>query len=106
MSLKLVSTERPDLVFPGPRVVVFVDGDFWHGRNWPVLKSRLEKRANPGYWVPKIARNIERDREQTAILESAGWRVIRLWETDVLRDHNVAAEMVAGIISNGVARTP
>ena len=86
---------RPDMVFPTARVVVFVDGDFWHGRDWPALHARLENRANPGYWIPKIARNIERDAEQTAALESVGWRVLRFWETDVLRDPLAAATAVA-----------
>lgn len=85
---------RPDLVFPRHRVVVFVDGDFWHGRDWPSLRERLQSRANPDYWIPKIARNVERDAEQTAALRATGWTVIRLWETDILRDTQRAALLV------------
>ncbi|MBI5617507.1 MAG: very short patch repair endonuclease [Gammaproteobacteria bacterium] len=59
---------RPDLVFPRARVAVFCDGDFWHGRDWLVLREKLERRANPGYWIPKIEMNIRRDRQQEADL--------------------------------------
>jgi DNA mismatch endonuclease Vsr len=81
---------RPDFVFAGPRVCVFCDGDFWHGRDWDTLRERLAKRANPEYWLAKIGRNAERDREQTEQLTAQGWLVLRLWETDVLRDPEAA----------------
>ena len=96
----------PDLVFDGVLLVVFVDGDFWHGRDWPALHARLEKRANPGYWIPKIARNIERDAEQTAALENAGWRVLRFWETDVLRDPLAAATAVETVVRGHAHEAP
>lgn len=73
---------------------MFVDGDFWHGREWPSLRARLERRANPGYWIPKISRNIQRDAEQARKLEDLGWRVLRFWETDVLADSNTPATMI------------
>jgi DNA mismatch endonuclease, patch repair protein len=90
---------RPDLVFSRARLCVFVDGDFWHGRNWPELRDRLKRRANPDYWIPKIARNVERDAEHTGRLQAAGWTVIRLWETDVLRDTEAAAQFVVETIT-------
>lgn len=89
---------RPDLVFPSARVAVFVDGDFWHGRYWPALRKRLELRANPGYWIPKISRNMERDQEQARTLEEMGWRVARFWETDVLKDVGAAADEVGALV--------
>jgi DNA mismatch endonuclease (patch repair protein) len=89
---------RPDFVFAGPRVCVFCDGDFWHGRDWDTLRERLARRANPEYWLAKIGRNAERDREQTAQLTQLGWLVIRVWETDVLRDPEAAALHVAAIV--------
>ncbi len=84
----------PDIVFKRARVCVFVDGDFWHGRHWPELQERLQKRANPAYWVPKIARNIERDLEQACALRDAGWTVLRFWETDLLRDPDAACQEI------------
>src|SRR5438128_10530639 len=69
---------KPDFVFPNARVVVFVDGCFWHGcRRCPkghIPKSRLR------YWLPKLARNRRRDRKISSILKSKGWTVLRIWE--------------------------
>ena len=86
---------RPDFVFPKEKVVVFVDGDFWHGRNWRQRKKKLKEGSNAGYWVAKIQANIDRDRRQGEELSEAGWTVVRLWETYVLNDSAAAAEYVA-----------
>ncbi|WP_448006147.1 very short patch repair endonuclease [Agromyces bauzanensis] len=67
---------RPDIAFTRAKVAVFVDGCFWHG----CPEHFSEPRRNADYWGPKLARNRERDRVQTAALETAGWRVIRIWE--------------------------
>ncbi len=75
---------KPDLVFRGRKIAVFVDGDFWHGRD--VRKIDRTLRRNRDYWLPKIQRTIERDSATTLALEDAGWTVLRFWETDVLRD--------------------
>ncbi len=85
---------NPDVVFPGARVAVFCDGDFWHGRDWDRLQVQLERRHNASYWSPKIARNRERDMEKSAQLESMGWLVIRLWETDIKKDPDAAANAI------------
>jgi DNA mismatch endonuclease (patch repair protein) len=77
---------KPDIVFVGPRVAVYCDGDFWHGRNWDKLRSKLRMGANAEYWCAKIESNIERDLHNQRLLEEAGWHVLRLWETDILRD--------------------
>jgi len=86
---------RPDFVFPREKVVVFVDGDFWHGRNWRQRKKKLKKGSNAGYWIAKIQANIDRDRRQEEELSEADWTVVRLWETDVLDDPAAAAEQIA-----------
>jgi DNA mismatch endonuclease (patch repair protein) len=90
---------RPDLVFTKQRLLVFCDGDFWHGRN---LERRLVKLAeghNAGYWVAKVRRNAERDRLQARELERQGWRVLRLWETDIVADASREALRVATHLS-------
>jgi len=76
---------KPDIVFRRQRLAIFVDGDFWHGRDWPSRIKKLKRGTNPGYWIAKIAYNIERDRTNNEQLGELGWTVIRLWETDVLR---------------------
>ena len=75
---------NPDIVFSKARVALFCDGDFWHGRNWPTLRSKLKRRHNADYWVAKIARNRAREfLENTSRLSSEGWLVVRLWESDI-----------------------
>ncbi|NEV64014.1 very short patch repair endonuclease [Thiorhodococcus minor] len=86
---------KPDIVFRKLRLAVFVDGDFWHGRDWDQRQRKLAQGHNPGYWVEKIRYNLERDRRNTLELESRGWRVLRLWETDILKDPDGATEAVA-----------
>lgn len=77
---------KPDLAFLGRRVAVFVDGDFWHGRDWCNLEPKLRKRANSEYWIAKIKYNRDRDVAVTRRLESDGWSVLRFWEHEVLQD--------------------
>lgn len=74
---------RPDIVFRGAKVVVFCDGDYWHGRD---LERRLERLAsghNPKYWVEKIRSNVARDSQRTRELTEMGWLVLRFWEMDI-----------------------
>ena len=88
----------PDIVFPRQRLAVFVDGDFWHGRQWQnrglasLATQFSEHKA--AYWVPKIGRNVERDKETNAKLESMGWRVLRFWESDVTAHLNQCVRRV------------
>jgi len=90
---------KPDIVFPGPKVAVFCDGDFWHGRHWSELETKLSKGWNGGYWVAKIASNRERDKRNTAELESKGWHVIRIWESDIRRDSSSQAKQVYNAVT-------
>ena len=85
---------RPDVLFAGPRVAVFCDGDFWHGRELQARLSKLGAGHNSAYWTAKIKRNVERDLRNTAALEADGWIVIRLWETDILKHPERATERV------------
>ena len=80
---------KPDIVFTKQRVVVFCDGDFWHGHNWAIrgMKNLQEELDNySDYWREKILRNIERDEENNKALGALGWTVIRIWESDIKRD--------------------
>jgi DNA mismatch endonuclease (patch repair protein) len=80
-----------DIVFRPTRVAVFVDGCFWHG----CPEHGSQPRANSEYWAPKLARNIERDRETNSALEAAGWKVVRIWEHE---DANHAAQRIARVV--------
>jgi DNA mismatch endonuclease (patch repair protein) len=89
---------NPDLVFSRSRVVVFCDGSFWHGQDWPRLRAQLARRHNADYWLAKIARNRARDRKNTLLLQKQGWRVLRLWENDIKKDPVAAAEKVRALV--------
>lgn len=95
---------RPDIVFPSVHVVVFVDGDFWHGNAWRLrgmtsFEEQFRFRSNPAWWEAKIRRNMERDREVNEALAAAGWQIVRLWESDVLRDVAVCADHVQAALA-------
>jgi len=90
---------KPDIVFRSARIAVFCDGDFWHGRHWARLQQHLSTGANAPYWTAKIARNRERDQEVTSKLQGLGWRVVRLWETDILADPAVAAAHILQVLN-------
>jgi len=94
-------TGRPDLVFGPARTVVFVDGDFWHGNAWrlrglPNLEAQFPNRRR--WWVRKINRNMERDAEVTAALRRDGWKVLRYWESDVLKAPDRVAARVLAVV--------
>lgn len=77
---------RPDIVFRSSRIAIFIDGDFWHGNNWPSLCDRLSRYRNSEYWIMKIARNRQRDLEVNLRLAAEGWLVFRIWESSVHKD--------------------
>lgn len=75
---------KPDFVIRGHRIAIFCDGEFWHGRNWKERKN--DHKSNRDFWLSKIERNIERDKEVNAELEKQGWKVFRFWETDIIKE--------------------
>ena len=72
---------NPDVVFEEARIVIFVDGCFWHG--CPVCKRPLKPQSNREYWERKINRNVQRAEETNHLLEQQGWQVIRIWEHEI-----------------------
>ncbi len=98
---------KPDIVFGPARVVVFCDGDFWHGHNWalrgiPSLEEELAGYSQ--FWKEKITRNIDRDKRVTAELESLGWIVIRIWESDVKSDLPACIMKIETVISKQLTK--
>ncbi len=89
---------KPDLVFHSAKVVVFCDGDFWHGRNWLERRKRLKVGANADYWVKKIEYNRVRDRKNNLALKNQGWKVIRVWESSVLNHPKSIARKIAKVL--------
>ena len=80
---------KPDIVFTKAKVAVFCDGDYWHGHNWALrgLSSFEEELSRYSeFWANKLRRNVQRDEEVNRQLAEIGWRVVRIWESDIVRD--------------------
>lgn len=77
----------PDIAILRYRIAVFVDGEFWHGKDWEMRKSRLNR--NREYWIEKIEENMARDLRNDQLLTQYGWKPIHFWEKEVMK--NVSA---------------
>jgi DNA mismatch endonuclease (patch repair protein) len=75
---------KPDIVINKYRLAIFVDGSFWHGFQWQ--KKKLTIKSNAKFWIPKIERNMQRDRINQKSLEEAGYTVMRFWDHDIKTD--------------------
>jgi DNA mismatch endonuclease (patch repair protein) len=91
---------RPDIVFAGSRVAVFVDGDFWHGRHLKKRLARLASGHNATYWINKIQSNRARDRRTRAALRRLGWKVVRAWESEIHRDVERVARVILAAVNH------
>ena len=87
---------KPDFSFKKYKVAVFVDGEFWHGKDWEQRKAEIKD--NREFWIAKIERNIRRDMEVTGRLKAEGWTVLRFWSNDVVKNAGCHAEKVKEII--------
>lgn len=76
---------KPDIVLTKYKIAIFCDSEFFHGKDWEVLKPRLEKGDNGEFWINKISRNMERDNEVDKHLLFEGWTVIRFWGSDIIK---------------------
>lgn len=83
---------HPDIVFVSKRIAIFCDGEFWHGYDWDNQKNRFD--SNKEFWWSKIERNIKRDIEVNAYLQSQGWTVLRFWGEEIKKDVNQCADLV------------
>ena len=74
---------KPDIALTKYKIAIFCDSEFFHGKDWEVLKPRLKRSNNSQFWINKIARNRERDEEVNKQLLFLGWTVIRFWGNDI-----------------------
>ena len=85
---------KPDIVLTKFKIAIFCDGEFFHGKDWEVLKPRLEKGNNSEFWIKKISRNVERDDEVNKQLLFLGWTVIRFWGKDIKKNVDECVRVV------------
>jgi DNA mismatch endonuclease Vsr len=83
---------KPDIVFIGKKVAVFCDSEFWHGYDWDNKKK--EFKSHQDFWIPKIERNIARDKEVNDQLKRTGWTVLRFWGNDIKKNLQACADKI------------
>lgn len=93
-----IGRTRPDMVFVGAKLAVFVDGCFWHG----CPQHSTMPKNNRDFWEQKLRRNRERDAENTLWLEAEGWRVLRLWEHEIETSPADCARRIAAMLGKMV----
>lgn len=85
---------KPDIAITKYKIAIFCDSEFFHGKDWEVLKPRLQKGDNADYWIPKIQRNRERDDEVNKELLFLGWTVIRFWGKDIIKNTDECVKVI------------
>ena len=88
---------RPDIHIAKAKIAIFVDGEFWHGKNWELKKHKIK--SNRDYWITKIEKNMIRDERVTIELESMGYNVIRLWAGDILTETDRCINEIVDVYS-------
>ena len=83
---------KPDITFSKYKIAIFVDGEFWHGKDWDIRKN--DHKSNQEFWLKKIERNIERDKEVNAALEADGWKVLRFWGDEIKKNAKACADLI------------
>lgn len=85
---------KPDIVLTKYKIAIFCDSEFFHGKDWEILKPRLEKSNNSQYWISKISKNRERDDEINKRLLFEGWTVIRFWGKEIAKNADECVRVV------------
>ena len=85
---------KPDIVLPKYNIVIFCDGEFFHGKDWELLKNKLKKSNNGEFWIKKISRNRERDDEINKRLSFEGWTVLRFWVEDIKKHTDECVKII------------
>ena len=87
---------KPDIIFPGKRVAVYVDGCFWH----QCPEHYVKPKSNAKFWERKIAGNVARDAKNNRTLNEIGWSVIRIWEHEIKENPLGSVEKIAVCLSH------
>lgn len=85
---------KPDIVLTKYKIAIFCDGEFSHGKDWEILKPRLEKGNSSEYWVSKISKNRKHDDEINKELLFLGWTVIRFWGNDIKKNTDECIKVI------------
>ena len=91
---------KPDLSFKKKKIAIFVDSEFWHGKDWP--NGKKEFKSNKEFWIAKIERNILRDREVNRLLDQEGWTVLRFWGKQIKLDLDYCIEQIERVYKSKI----
>ena len=89
---------KPDIVFIKYKLVIFIDGSFWHGHDWETRKKHIH--SNRDFWIPKIERNMQRDREINQFYLSKDWKVFRFWDFEVKKELGLCVTSVLNYLKS------
>ncbi len=88
---------KPDLVRRAQKQAIFIHGCFWHQHQKKSCLDGRPPKSNTGYWLPKLARNMERDRGAVRALRSNGWKVLVVWECET-KNQEVLGRKIAAFL--------
>lgn len=93
---------KPDIVIPSLRLCIFIDGDYWHGGQWvrrrlTSLEEQFSNTRTQDYWLRKIRKNMDRDCSATAALLADGWKVLRFWESQIMKDLDLCVKFALDV---------
>jgi DNA mismatch endonuclease Vsr len=88
---------KPDILFVKAKVAIFCDGDFWHGKDYN--ENTFARSDNSEFWNNKIIRNMERDKIVDDELSKQGYKVLRFWESDIVKNINVCCGIVIRVVN-------
>ncbi|PKQ44668.1 very short patch repair endonuclease [Confluentibacter flavum] len=90
---------KPDISIKKYKLIIFIDGEFWHGYNWDERRETIKN--NRGFWIPKIERNMQRDREMNQELQNMGYMVFRFWSKEIQTELDKCINDVLVYINTG-----
>lgn len=83
---------KPDILLQKYKTAIFIDGEYWHGHNWSARKPKVK--TNREFWIAKIERNMQRDREVNTELQRLGYTIFRFWETEIKKELDTCLQKV------------
>jgi len=84
---------KPDIIIPSSKLAVFIDGEFWHGKDFTSWKEKLSD-----FWLNKITVNIKRDRKNRKELRILGWKIVRFWGKSIIKNPNGVVNKIEKLI--------
>ena len=85
---------KPDIVLTKYKIAIFCDSEFFHGKDWEILRPQLERGKNADFWIKKISKNQQRDEEVNKQLQYLGWTVIRFWGKDITKHTDECVQVI------------